>query len=163
MSTKSYKTRILTAGLAFAIAGLASGSAFAGPNDSASAYNPETNTTTTLTRGPNGGWVRTVEQGNTLDRHNPPPRPTSKPITGSMYDPATNTTTTLSTGPNGWARGVEQGNTLNMHPNPPAVRPMGGNASASLYNPETNTTTTVERRGGMVGRMVEIGNTLSQH
>ena len=79
---------------------------------SGSLYDPETDTTTTISRGPNGE-ARTTEEGNTLDRHRDmQPRTSSGRMSGSLYDPETNTTTTIIRGPNGSVRTVEQGNTL---------------------------------------------------
>ena len=127
-----------------------------------SLYNPDTNTTTTIVRGPRGS-ATTVENGNTLREHgNWMPQPTRGRISGSAYDPETNSTTTQVSGPTGAVRMVEKGNTMDQHRDmaPPKYT---GHVSGSAYDPQTNRTTTIVARPGMYGRMVEAGNTLSRH
>ena len=105
---------LTTIGAALAFVCVAATPAIAGPNDYASAYDPATNTTTTVMRGPGGGFVRKVEVGNTLRQQpEPPPRlPAAGRMFGQMYDPETNTTTTLIRTPRGQIKAVAPGNAM---------------------------------------------------
>lgn len=81
-----------------------------------SLYNPDTNQTTTIIRGPGGAEVSMVEGGNTLPNHDFWwPTDIKGHSAGTTFNPMTGKTTTLVMDPGMYGRMVEDGNHMRDH------------------------------------------------
>ena len=142
-----------------------------------SLYNPDTNKTTSIIRGPGGAEVSMVEDNNTLPDHDFWWPGTAKGRSkGTGYNPATDKTITEKWTPEGFMRVVEDGNTMRDHEDmvmrrDPGKMPGGGkkpgkhtgHSSGSVYDPDTNMTTSLSTGPTGWARSVEMGNTLYRH
>jgi hypothetical protein len=151
-----------------------------------SAYNPDTNETTTIVVGPTFRGS-TIEDGNRLADHDFwwPGQAVGR-SRGTSYNPATDRTTTEKWTPEGFMQTVEDGNTMHDHEDMVMRRdkpkmagggmPGGGgaggggkkpikpwHASGSAFDPDTGMTTTIDRGPNGSMTMVENGNTLFRH
>jgi len=157
-----------------------------------SLYNPDTNQTTTIIRGPGGAEVSMVEGGNTLPNHDFWwPTDIKGHSAGTTFNPMTGKTTTLVMDPGMYGRMVEDGDHMRDHEDmvmnhhkaakkmaggmpgggmPGGGMPGGGampgndwRASGSAYDPDTGKTTSIVKGPHGSVSMVEDGNTLNQH